>query len=236
MNDIGVQCFTYREFSLESMCDALADSPVGCVELMGTHVDPSGEDHEVDRVLDILDEAGLVARGYYGIPDDGRTVEEALSFVADFGVEYVSVDFSPDAEEYIDTVLAAAEEFDLNLAVHNHGPEAIYATVEDVETVLRDRPERLGACLDTGHFLRSDNQPAEAFHALSGRIHAVHVKDFVDTETEVTPGEGNLDLDELVELHAEHAADAPLVIEYEAEPSNPTPAVRGTAEALADRL
>ena len=151
-------------------------------------------------------------------------------------MEYVSVDFSPDDEEYIETVLAAAEEFDLNLAVHNHGPEATYATVEDVETVLKDRPERLGACLDTGHFLRTDDHPAEVFPALSGRIHAVHVKDFVDAETEVAPGEGNLDLDELVDLRAEHAADAPLVIEYEAEPSNPTSIVRGTAEALADRL
>ena len=55
MNDIGVQCFTYRKFSLESMCSELADSPVGCVELMGTHVDPFGGDHEVDRVLGVLD-------------------------------------------------------------------------------------------------------------------------------------------------------------------------------------
>ncbi|WP_207589333.1 hypothetical protein [Halomontanus rarus] len=41
-HDIGVQSYTYREFSIDEICDALADTPVSAIELYGGHVDLDG--------------------------------------------------------------------------------------------------------------------------------------------------------------------------------------------------
>jgi sugar phosphate isomerase/epimerase len=62
--------------------------------------------------------------------------------------------------------------------------------------------------------------------AIGERVHAVRFKDFADEETEVIPGDGQLDVAETLSLLDEHTNfDQPLVIEHEEEPQDPTPAV-----------
>jgi len=144
----------------------------------------------------------------------------------------VACDFPP---ALVEEVADLAAEHDLLVGVHNHGPDARYETVADVKRAVEGAPERVGACLDTGHFLRVDQPPTEVVPALGERIHAVHVSDYVDPEEEVPPGDGDVDFAELVELlDANASLSTPLTIEYEAEPEDPTPVFERTARRLAD--
>ncbi|MFB6141169.1 MAG: sugar phosphate isomerase/epimerase family protein [Halosimplex sp.] len=233
--DIGVQIYTYRDFALEEVCAELADTDVTAIELMDTHLAPDADDAAVESALTALDEAGIEVRGYYGGSFDAEGLDDArerFAFAGELGADYVSCDFPPDLAPEVAEIAA---EHDLLVGVHNHGPSARYRTVEDVLAAVEDAPERIGACIDTGHFLRMDETPAEVVPALGEYAHAVHVKDFVDADTEVVPEEGRLDLAELVDLLDEHADIAtPLTIEYEADFENPTPAVVRTARRLVE--
>lgn len=239
-HELGVQSFTYRQFTVQELCEELAETDVTAIEPCNVHVAPDAGTDEVSRVKSLFEEAGLDVCGY-GVHDLSHGPEadipEVVEFVDDLGGEYLSVDFDPEDRQRVERALDAAEDHDVVLAVHNHGPDAHYSTVEDVLDVLDEfRHDRLGACVDTGHFFRSGQSPGDVLPELGRSVFAVHLKDFVDEETEAVPGEGNLDVGEFLDLLDEYTDfDGPLVVEYEADADDPTPAVQRTLDRLRDR-
>ena len=234
--DLGVQSFTYREFDVSGMCRALSGTGVSAVELCHEHVTPASDPDAVDGVREELASAGLDVCGY-GVVDfeagDEDEVRETLSLVDRLGGDYCSLEFPPGDESIRETLLSSAAEFGLDLAVHNHGPDATYATVDEVASVLDAADDRLGACVDIGHYFRSGETPADVIPRLGDRVLALHLKDFVDEETEAVPGNGQLDVAELLALlDGETSLSQPLVVEYEADPENPTPAVVEAVETV----
>lgn len=235
--EIGVQSFTYREFDVPGLCSELEGTGVTAIELCHEHVTPASDEATVDRVSEQLGDAGLDVCGY-GVVDfeksDDDAIRETFALVDRLDGDYCSLEFPPDDEQLRETLLSIAASFDLDLAIHNHGPDATYSTVEDVATVLdATEDRRLGACVDTGHFFRSGQTPAEVIPRLGERVHALHLKDFLDTETEAVPGAGQLDVRELLELLEEHTSlSQPLVVEYEADAADPTPAVVDAVEEV----
>jgi len=232
---VGVQSFTYREFDVEGMCSALESTGVTAVELCHEHVTP---DHgDVEAILSTLADAELAVCGY-GVVDftdaDDAEIRETFSLVDRLGGDYCSLEFPPADEDLREKLLSLSAEFDLQLAIHNHGPEATYSSVDDVAAVLDVTADRrLGACVDTGHFLRSGEHPKEVLSRLLDRVIALHLKDFDDENVETVAGEGRLDVpDLLATLDAETALSQPLVVEYEADPEDPTPAVKAAVDAV----
>lgn len=232
----GVQSFTYRAFSIDEMCQALEDTAVEAVELCHEHVPPSDDDAVVTDARDTLAASGIDVCGYgvaefAGDPGDARA---ALELVEMLGGEYLSCTFPPDDEAIAEALVDGGD--DVDVAIHNHGPEATYTTLADVTQVLERYPDdRLGACVDTGHFLRVGETPTEVIPALGKRLHALHLTDYADGEREVVPGDGAVDIPDLLGLLSEHTAfDRPIVIEYEADAEEPTPAVERTARAIVD--
>jgi sugar phosphate isomerase/epimerase len=224
---IGVQSFTYRRFDNEAVARAIAETGVEAIELCGVHVEPGDEPADIERVRSIYADHDIAICGY-GVHDVGpdTDVDRLCAFAReDLGAAYVSIHVDPNAGETLDALVDAAADHDLLLAIHNHGPEHVHDTVADVEAVYDGQPTRLGACVDTGHFLRSGISPADSIPRIGERVHAVHLKDFAG-EMEVIPGDGQLDIAEtLALLDAQTTFEQPLVIEYEADPGDPTPAV-----------
>lgn len=239
--EIGVQSFTYREFGVEEMCDELADTGVSAIELCEVHVTTDDDSKAVDAVRTRLADAGVDVCGYGVISFEDEQVEsirQTFELVDRLGGDYCSLEFPPDETGIRDRLLSTAADFDLDLAIHNHGPDATYSTVEDVTSVLdRVSDERLGACVDTGHFFRSEQASEEVIPKLGDRVHALHLKDFVDEEQEAVPGTGQLDILELLELLDEKTSfDQPLVVEYEADATDPTPAVVQTIAEVEEAM
>jgi len=234
--DIGVQSYTFRESSIDDIITELAETPVTAIELCDAHIDPDASSERVEAVRERFADAGIDVCGY-GVHSFGSDLEEVhrtIDFAERLGVSYVSLDVEPDADDVIDTLIEAATDAGIDLGIHNHGPAswATYGSVEEVLTVLDGRPTILGACVDTGHYLRVGESPEEVIPKLGERVHGIHITDYSDG-TEYPPGEGDLDLGTLVSLLEEHTRlDAPLVIEYEADPSDPAPGVVATAERL----
>jgi len=235
--EAGVQSFTYREFDLDALPGELRDTPVTAIELCDVHLVPDAPEEAVTATVESFADAGIDVCGY-GVVDLGpdTPLDPLFAFADRLGVEYLSVDFPPSEDALALELIDHAETWGVDLAIHNHGPEATYATVEDVLAVLEEYDDdRLGACVDTGHFLRADQSVEDVIPALGDRVLALHLKDFDDEGTEVVPGAGRVDLDELAALLDAHSEfDRPLVVEYEADPENPTPAVVEAAEAVTE--
>src|SRR5205807_5297193 len=96
------------------------------------------------------------------------------------GVKVITADPSPAALPVLDKLLKEYSKHDIRIAIHNHGPGARYSSIKSVADALKGHHERLGACVDTGHFLRSGEDPVEAVRTFGHRTYEVHVKDVKD--------------------------------------------------------
>ena len=90
----------------------------------------------------------------------------------------------------------------------------------------KGRHPLFGACIDTGHFIRSKEDPVTAVHKLKGRVFALHIKDEAKQEKQshnVIIGSGHLNVVGLFQAlkTTGFPADGSISLEYEANPDNP---------------
>jgi len=126
------------------------------------------------------------------------------------------------------------KEYDIKIAVHNHGPEdKIYPSPIDVLKDIKNMDPRMGCCIDVGHCVRAGTDPVEAIHAAGARLHNMHVKDltsFTDKESQVPVGQGKIPFREIFEALAKIKYPGWVDLEYEIHGDDPLP---GVTESLA---
>ena len=110
-----------------------------------------------------------------------------LSLSSDFGanvmrivgssINYFDQPHRPQLERtfaYLEKVLPLAEKYQVKLAIENHGDFYMHEFLEIIEHF--DSPY-LGLTLDTGNFLRFNEDPIEVVNKFSRRVYIVHAKD-----------------------------------------------------------
>jgi len=127
-----------------------------------------------------LAERGIAMPNFYaGLGPDQATNRATFEFAREMGVETIVSE--PPAEAF-DGIEKLCDEFEINLAVHNHpkSPQSKYWQPENVLAVCKGRGKRIGACCDTGHWVRSGIDPIECLKKMEGRIISMHLKDVIE--------------------------------------------------------
>jgi len=107
----------------------------------------------------------------FGVTGAGR---DTFEFALDMGVETLCTE---PAFDQLENLSKLADEYKVNIALHNHPKPSIYWDYKTVLEHIDGLSPRVGACADTGHWLRSNINPLEAIKALKGRIISFHFKD-----------------------------------------------------------
>ncbi len=171
---LACQTYTFRKLTFFETLDKLAALGIKYVEVWpGQRVSPDlkekmspGMSPEVlEQVRAKLKETGIqpVCIGVTGVN------EETCRFATALGIEVITSETKPSEE--VDALLA---KYDLREAIHNH-PNSW--PPEEVLKACEGRSTRIGACADTGHWMRRGLNPVETLKALEGRIVSVHFKD-----------------------------------------------------------
>jgi sugar phosphate isomerase/epimerase len=123
-----------------------------------------------------LKEAGikLACYGVVGLSKDEAASRRVFEFAKDMGIETIVSEPAPDA---MDLLAKLCDEYSISIAIHNHPKPSHYWKPETVLEVCEGRTKRVGACADTGHWMRSNINPLEAIKKLEGRIVSFHFKD-----------------------------------------------------------
>jgi sugar phosphate isomerase/epimerase len=113
---------------------------------------------------------------YANLGADEVAARKTFQFAREMGTETIIAE--PPAEAF-DMIEGLCGEFEINLAVHNHpqSPQSKYWRPENVLQVCKGRSKRIGACCDTGHWVRSGMKPVECLKKMEGRIVSLHLKD-----------------------------------------------------------
>ena len=245
---IAVQAWTFRKFTFIETLAKLHELGIQNVEayydqklgLPGE--DPDALFHyqmteaQITKVNAELDRLGIRVVAYGVVDKIGEAeVGGLFSFAKEMGIEVVVMEPTWDDWAGIDKL---AEEYGLRVAIHNHSEPNKYARPEVVLSHIEGRSRRIGACADTGHWLRSGIVPVDGMRLLNGRIHDVHLKDLDEIGNldgnEVPFGQGVANgRDILAELTSQNYAGY-LTIEYEKEEDahDPLPAIREIIEFI----
>jgi sugar phosphate isomerase/epimerase len=234
--EIGVQSVVFGHRDYPELLEDLTETSVRTLELWDAQCPPDGDSAGAREAAEAAG-VDIVGYGVLEVESPGE-IGPAFAFADALGAEYVTVNFDPADGELADALVAAAGTHDLDVAVHNystvhHDVEDVFSSIAEVVEFLDSRPHpRLGACVDTGHFLVMDENPAEAVRALGDRIATVHLKDTSEAAAEDVPGRGELALERVLALLDEHAGDAPLIVEYELDPDEAVPGLEEAAARL----
>ena len=237
---IGAQSYSLRAFDLPQAARHLQGLGLHYVELFSAHLPLEAEGESLAAIMEILSNADseLRAHGVSGFNADHEGNRKVFEFAKRAGIKTITANPEPNSFESLDKL---CEEYGVRVAIHNHGPGALYDSIDSVVDAVKDHHPLIGACVDTGHFIRSKEDPVEAVRRLSGRVFALHVKDEEKQEANsqnVIIGSGHLDLVGLFKAlkEVEFPHDGALSLEYEAKPENPIDDMRQCLEAAKEAL
>jgi sugar phosphate isomerase/epimerase len=151
-----------------------------------------------------------------------------FDFAASLGISVLNIEPGFDK---IAGVNELAEEYKINVGLHNHPKPSIYWDPQIVLDHLKDTSTRIGACCDTGHWLRSNLNPLECIQKFKGRISSFHIKDLKKNAAgnyggaDVPLGQGEVGIAEILKECAAQRVRCPFSIEYEANWDNNQPLV-----------
>jgi sugar phosphate isomerase/epimerase len=170
----------------------------------------------------------ISAYGVSRFTKDAAANRKIFAFAKAAGIGILGADPDPDSFASLDDLV---REFDIRIAIHNHGPTHRYNKAIDVLTAIEKHDDRIGACADLGHFLRSGEKPTEVIRLLAGRLYGIHLKDFAEMQDKtkgVILGTGHIDVPAVFAAleQAEFPADGALSIEYEENPQDPIAEIR----------
>ena len=191
---------------------------------------PMNDPKALESAKAALSEAGvsLAAYGVVHLGGDADANRKIFEFAKLIGLEYVSADIDPGAFDAVDKLV---EEFGVGVGIHNHGQGHRYAKIETIADAIKNHHQKIGCCIDTGHFLRSRVDPVDAAEAFAGRTYGVHLKDVKDANTFTVLGKGDLRTVDFLKVLAKNKYKYCLAIEYEESEDDPVADIK---ECLAE--
>lgn len=173
---LGLQTWTLRNMTFEQVVEFAAANHIKYLQLTSQHLDPNADPDETRRKKAVLDKHGLVpyAFGVNGTTADKEANRKLFEFARLIGASLIVVE--PALTDW-DSLEALVKEYDLKLAIHNHGRGSIYADPEVVRQVLATRDRRIGVCLDVGWVTQGGFDAAQVFRDYGDRVYDIHFKD-----------------------------------------------------------
>lgn len=197
---LGIQTWTLRQLDFDQAV-AFAKKHGIRVLTLSVHFDPQAPKEEILRKRAVLEANGITAYTF-GVAttsldvSQNRRLFEAARWM---GMKQIVVE--PPDFAIFDQLEALVREFDIRIAVHNHGIRSLYGNPAVLRNILQHRDPRMGVCLDTGWVTAAGFDVATVFREYNGRVFDVHLKDKkveaalgepVATDTHI--GEGNANL------------------------------------------
>jgi sugar phosphate isomerase/epimerase len=232
---MGIQSYSLRAFKTEEALKKTQELGLKYWEAYPGHFAVT-EDDQMIRLYKQLLKKYDVRLVTYGVVEFHNSEEEArriFNFARKMGIETLSAYPKPNEFSMLDNLVS---EYKINIAIHNHGPgDDLYDMISKGIKAVQGRDDRIGSCNDTGHYLRSNEDPVEAAKQFGKRTFGIHLKDVKDGAngakdfTEL--GKGNLKTVELLKVLLANNYKGILSLEYEEHPENPMAQIQECLQA-----
>jgi hypothetical protein len=227
---LGLASYTFRNFTRAQLIAFMKQLRVTALNAKDVkdHL-PDNNAAEAQAVSDYeangihLHAAGAI----YFQKDDDDDIRAKFEYCKRAGIKTIVA--GDPAPATLPRVEKFVKEYDIRIAIHNHGPEdKIFPSPLDVLKFVKTMDPRMGCCIDVGHCVRAGTDVIEAIHAAGPRLFNMHIKDltsFTDKESQVAVGEGKMPIRQIFEALIKINYPGFVDLEYEIRADDPMPGV-----------
>jgi type 1 glutamine amidotransferase/sugar phosphate isomerase/epimerase len=191
---LGIEAYTFHKYTLFEAIEKTAGLGLPYMgglsfQKVSKEIDKNFDltltDDELKQIRLKLDSAGVRLLTYYiqQIPGDQAGCRKVFEFGRKIGIETF---MSEPAVDALDTIEKFCDDYDINVAIHNHDQKASpqYWNPEGILTVCRGRSKRIGACGDMGYWMRCGIDPIKALNTLKDRLITIQMHDLNEITSE----------------------------------------------------
>jgi type 1 glutamine amidotransferase/sugar phosphate isomerase/epimerase len=191
---LGIEAYTFNKYTLFEAIERTAKLGLPYMgglsfQKVSKEIDKNFDynltDDELKQIRLKLDSAGVRLLTYYiqQIPGDEVGCRKVFEFGRKIGIETF---MSEPAVDALDTIEKFCDEYDINVAIHNHDQKMspVYWNPEGIMKVCRGRSKRIGACGDIGYWMRSGIDPIKALNTLKDRLITIQMHDLNELSPE----------------------------------------------------
>ena len=227
---LGLASYTFRNFSRAQLIGFMKQLNVFALNAKDVkdHL-PMDPQAEATALADYA-AAGIklhAAGAIYFAKDEDADIRSKFEYCKRAGITVIVA--GDPAPETLPRIEKYVKEFDIRVAIHNHGPEdKLWPSPVDVLKTVKNMDPRMGCCIDVGHAVRAGTDVVQAIHEAGPRLFNVHMKDlsdFHDKGSHVAVGEGMIPVRKMFEALVATGYRGFVDLEYEIHPDDPRPGV-----------
>ena len=231
LSQLGLASYTTRKLTFDETIKWAKNLGLTHVSLKDSHLPLKATAQQFNEVKSKMKNAGLdfysVGVVYMKTKDE---IDKAFEYAKNAGVKMI---IGVPAHEFVDYTEQKIKEYNICVAIHNHGPgDLVYPTVASAFEKVDGRDSRFGLCMDIGHTFRINEDPDAIMCKYKGRILDLHVKDVTSRGKEgstLEMGRGKIDIPKLLKAVKKCGYKGYLSFEYEKDADSPIP---GLAESV----
>jgi sugar phosphate isomerase/epimerase len=225
---LGLASYTFRNFSRAQMVGYLKQLNVLALNAKDVKDHLPMDPPEEAAALAEYAAAGIklhAAGTIYFTKDEDADIRNKFEYCRRAGIGVIVA--GDPAPETLPRIEKFVKEYDIRIAIHNHGPEdKLWHSPLDVLKAVKGLDPRIGCCIDVGHTVRAGADVVQAIHEVGARVFNVHMKDltnFQSKESQVPVGEGIMPVKKIFEALGATKYKGFVDLEYEVHPDDPMP-------------
>src|SRR5688572_32882265 len=150
----GVASYSRRKLPLDQAIKAIRRVNLPYVSIKDFHLPMNSTPDQRKQVAAQFNAAGVtpLSVGAVTFTTDEAKSRNAFDYARDVGVPVIVAAPAPEALPLCEKLV---KEFDIKLAIHNHGPEdKRFPSPYDIQKAIENLDPRIGYCIDVGHTAR----------------------------------------------------------------------------------
>lgn len=222
---LGVASYSLRNFSQEEALDMTLRCGINRITFKSMHLPLDSDKETIKKSVALCKEKGIVLYGGGVIYMKSKEeVDQGFEYAKTAGMEII---IGVPNHELLDYVEEKVKQYDIKLAIHNHGPgDKLYPSAESAYELIKNRDKRMGLCIDIGHTKRIGRDPEQDLKDFFDRVFDMHIKDVTKATTDGQTciiGRGVINFPSFLKAVIDLNYQGTLALEYEAEGKDPLP-------------
>lgn len=227
---LGVASYSLRKFPLDKALEMIRALGTPYVNFKSVHLPYETPSPELARLRRQIEAAGFQIMGGGTITFSKDTDEDVARYFEYARAAGMPLIVGTGAPEVLPRVERYARQYDIKVAIHNHGPEdKHFPSPYDVLKHVKDMDPRMGLCIDIGHTARTGTDVVRAIIDAGPRLLDMHAKDLRDSrakESQCIVGEGTLPIPEIFRALQTIHYPGLVNLEYEIDADDPLPGMK----------
>ena len=248
---LGIATYTFRNFDRPKAIDMIRQVRTPWISVKNTpqQLATNSTAEQAREARKAFDDAGLKVMSIGNIDmSRAKTADDLrplFDLARNFGAPMMVC--APTAEN-LGTVEQLVREYDIRIAIHNHGPEdRHFPSAQSVLKAVSDLDARCGLCMDVGHAYRAvrtarlqqsdaarkgdttyPDDPVNVIAAAGARLLDMHIKDLTDLtkrDSQCDVGDGELPIPAIFQQLKKIGYQGCVNLEYEIHAEDPLPGV-----------